>query len=266
MHLILFSAFLCALSISVLDFLFASSFSFCRYFITSLLRCFFASPSVENYVTPSLPFCARCASRSAHPEKSHSQKSPAYARIRIQFPQLHQLLHLSNYIFRRRRHHWIEIPRRLAVNQIPPPIALPRLHKRKIPANPSLQHILPPIKLPRLLALRHHRAHTSGRIKTRNPRPTRSNSLRKRPLRIQLQLQLPARDQLFEQLVLPHIRRNHLLDLPVLQQQPNPKIVHPGIVADNRQIFSPPPPHRRNQILRYPTKPKPTHQNGRPIP
>src|SRR5580698_6658570 len=185
--------------------------------------------------------------------------------IRIQLPQLHQLLHLRNHILRRRRHHRIKIPRRLSIYQIPPPITLPSLHKRKIPANPPLQHILPPIELPRLFPLRHNRPNARRRIKPRNPRPARSYPLCKRPLWIQLQLQLPRRDKLFEQLVLPHIRRNHLLHLPVLQQQPNPKIIHPGIITNNRQILRPPPPHRRNQILRYPTKPKPTHQNGRPI-
>ena len=112
--------------------------------------------------------------------------------VRVELSQLHEFLHLGNHILSRRRHHRIKIPCRLPINQIPPPVALPSLHKRKIPAYPALQHILPPIKLPRLFPLRHHRPETRRRVKPRNPRPARSNPLRKRPLRIQLQLQLPT--------------------------------------------------------------------------
>src|SRR5882724_5759983 len=191
--------------------------------------------------------------------------SPCMDVIRIERAEFYELLYLRNYVLGCRRHHGIKIPRCLPVNQISPAVALPRLDKREVPAYPALHHILSSIKLTRLFPLRHHCSGSGRRIKRRNPRSSRANPFRKGPLRIQLQLHLPARHQLLEQFILADVRRNHLPYLPLFQQNSDSKSVHSRIVRHNRQVLRSLPSHRRNQILWNPAQPKPAHQDRHPI-
>src|ERR1700680_1372745 len=87
--------------------------------------------------------------------------------ISIQLPSIHHVFHLGNRNLRRRCHHGIKIPRRLAINQIPFTIALPRLHKSEVSLEPPLHHVRPPIKFASLFSLGGHSPHARRRIKRR---------------------------------------------------------------------------------------------------
>src|SRR2546421_175528 len=78
--------------------------------------------------------------------------------ISIQLAHIHQMFYLRNRYFCRRRHHGIEISRRLAVHQISQPVALPRLDESEIRRESAFHQIGPPVELAVLLSLRHDSA------------------------------------------------------------------------------------------------------------
>jgi hypothetical protein len=77
-----------------------------------------------------------------------------------------------------------------------------------------------------------------------------ANALGQGALRIELQLELTGEVELLEQFVLAHIGRDHLLDLPGLQQQAEAEAVHPAIVRDDGQVFHPRVPNGADEVLR----------------
>src|SRR6266576_4608008 len=104
-------------------------------------------------------------------------------RISIQLSNIHQMLHLGNCHLRRRRHHGIEIPRSLPIDQVARSIPLPRLHESKIGGEPALHDVQTPVKFAGLFSLGDDRSHTRRRIKRRNACAPCTNSLREGPLR-----------------------------------------------------------------------------------
>src|SRR5205807_10636945 len=95
----------------------------------------------------------------------------------------------------------------------------PRFDKREIAAQAALHHVHAAVELARLFALRDHRAIAGRRVERGNARASRTQAFAERALRIQLDLQLPAQDELLEELVLAHVGGDHLLDLALLQEQ-----------------------------------------------
>src|ERR1700723_255788 len=81
-----------------------------------------------------------------------SLKNPLYIhrgrvnRISVQPADFHQLLNLCNRYLGRGGHQGIEVPRRLAVNEITHPIALPGLHKCEVRWQRAFHYIGPPIE------------------------------------------------------------------------------------------------------------------------
>src|SRR6267154_2341784 len=62
-------------------------------------------------------------------------------------------------------------------------------------------------------------------------------ALGQRALRVELDLELAFEVELGEGLVLADVRTDHLLDLAVLEQQPEPRAIDAGVVADADQVL-----------------------------
>src|SRR3546814_10660981 len=115
-------------------------------------------------------------------------------------------------------------------------IGFPGLHDREIGAQPGLPDIERAFELLDRLALGHHRADARLRVEGGDAGPAGTNSLGKRALRIEFKVELPGQVELGEQLVLPDIGRDHLPDLPVVEQGPQAKAIRTAIVRDDRQF------------------------------
>src|SRR5215471_6165759 len=84
--------------------------------------------------------------------------------VRIQFTWLNQVLYFSDGCFCRRRHHRIEIARRLTIDKIAPFIAFPRLDQGKISVQRVFHQVHPPTNLVSLSAPGNHYTLTRHRI------------------------------------------------------------------------------------------------------
>src|SRR5690606_29007951 len=77
-----------------------------------------------------------------------------------------------------------------------------------------------------------------------------ADTLGERALRVELDLKLPGQVLLGEQFVLAHIGRDHLLDLPRIEQQAEACPVDTGIVRDDGEVLHAGVADRHDQRLR----------------
>ena len=97
------------------------------------------------------------------------------------------------------------------------------------------------------------------------PAPAGANPFGERSLRDQLDLDLPAQELPFELLVLADVGRDHLRDLPGLQQNADPEIVDAGVVADDGQPLGAARMQRLDEILGNPAQPESAHHDRRAV-
>src|SRR3546814_15163246 len=95
----------------------------------------------------------------------------------------------------------------------------PGLDQRDVGNQCGLQHVVPAVDLARLLALCDHGAVAGGGEERRNSRTAGAQALGQGALRVEFELELTGQELPLELLVLAHVGRNHLLDLPRSQQQ-----------------------------------------------
>ena len=183
--------------------------------------------------------------------------------VRIQLSGFDQLLDLSDRHLRRSRHHRVEVPRSLAIDQIAQPIALPRLHQSHVRTRARLEHIGPPRDLARLLALGDNGPQTRRRVEGRNPSTSRANPLGQRSLRNQRQRQLALQHHLFEPAVLAHIASDVRGDHSRLEHQPHAEAIDSHIVTDRVQPSEAALDQRGDQVLGNPAQPEAPEHNRR---
>src|SRR5258706_4503880 len=171
------------------------------------------------------------------------------------------MFNLSDRYAARGRHHGIEVARGLAIDEIAPLIALPRLDEREVGAQRAFHDVLAPVEDALFFVLRDYRAHAGGREEGRNAGATCADALGKRPLRIQLQLQLAREHHLLEQLVLADVRPYVLANLPRAQQQAETKIVDAGVVAHRGEVLHTLADDGGDQVFRNPAEPEAAHKN-----
>ena len=87
----------------------------------------------------------------------------------------------------------------------------------------------------RLLALGERGAGGRARVEAGNAGAAGAQLLGERALRREVQVELAGEHLPLEFLVLADVRRDHLLHLAGLEQQPHAEIVDAGVVADDRQ-------------------------------
>src|SRR5450755_1878849 len=133
--------------------------------------------------------------------------------IRIQHARLDQFLDLGNRDSSSGSHWRVEIPRGLAIDKISFSVPAPGLHERDIGDEASFKYVGLAIDDPLFLALGNQRTRARAGIESIDSRAARTNALRQRALRIELELKLPGEVLPFELLVLANVRRNHLRDL-----------------------------------------------------
>src|SRR3546814_849149 len=111
----------------------------------------------------------------------------------------------------------------------------------------------------------HHRADARLRVEGGDAGPAGTNSLGKRALRIEFKVELPGQVELGEQLVLPDIGRDHLPDLPVVEQGPQAKAIRTAIVRDDRQFPDRAMEQAGDQMFRIARKPEPAGHDRHPV-
>src|SRR2546428_2143317 len=182
-------------------------------------------------------------------EDARHEDSRRMDRLGIDPAGLDQALHLGDGDARRRRHDRIEITRRPPVHEVTEPVSHVSLDQRKVGRQGGLQDVVTVAESTRLLALRHHGPITGRRVERRDARSAGADLLGEGSLRQQLHLQLTRQELLLEQIVLSHVRGDHLAYLPGAQENTQPEVADPRIVAHHRQIPRPLVPQRPDQVL-----------------
>src|SRR4051812_20412028 len=111
-------------------------------------------------------------------------------RFRIETAEVDGLAHLRDRALRRGRHDRTEVPRRLAIDEVPPAVAAVGLDQRDVGVDRMLEHVLPAIDLPRLLAFGEQRAVTGRAEERADACAGGANALGQVALRHQLELDL----------------------------------------------------------------------------
>ena len=155
----------------------------------------------------------------------------------------------------------IEVPGGHSVDQIAGRVALPRLHQRDIGANPALEDVGLPVKIAMFLAFRDRRPHAGSGKEPGDARPPGAHAFGQRSLWTELNFQRSGQELALELAVFAHIARNHLADLPRLEQQSQPPAVHAGVVARDRQVLLSRVAQGKDQRLRNAAEPKAAHRD-----
>ncbi len=183
-------------------------------------------------------------------------------QVRLQFADLDQVLNLRNRNFGGGGHHGIKIPRRLAIHQVAPLVALPCFYKCKIRLQGALHQIWAPIELAGLFVFGDDRAYSGRGIERRNAGAAGANPLGKSSLRHQVQLQLALQDQLLQQFVFPHVGPDVFDNLAGRQQESVAQSVHAYVVADGGEILHAFADQGADQIFRNATQSESANHDG----
>src|SRR5882724_10571027 len=182
--------------------------------------------------------------------------------VGFELADFHKLFNFGDDVIGGGGHHGIEVARSLAIDEIAPAVAFPGFDESEIAAQAAFKDIHPAIELSSLFAFGNHRAVASRCVEAGDPGTACAQPLRKRTLRIELELQFAAGHQLLEQFVFTNIRGNHLFDLAVLQQHADTEAIDPGIVTRNRKILRAFAVHCRYQVLGNAAQAKAAHKDG----
>ena len=166
----------------------------------------------------------------------------------------HDLFDFRDRDLARRRHHRIEVPRGLAIDEIAFRIALPRLDDGEVRLQSAFENICLAVEILVLLAFGDQRADARLGVEAGNARAAGADALGQRALRIEFQLQLLGEILPLKGFVLADIGRDHLLDLARLQQKAKTEIVHARIVGDDSQALHPAVAQRGDEIFRNAAK------------
>ena len=198
-------------------------------------------------------------------EDSFDINAGSHDLVGIELTHLHQLLDLGNGDPRRRRHHRIEIARRLAIEEVAPAVALPCLDQREIGLEGMLQDMRTPVEFPHIFFFADDGAVSGGSKESRDAGPTGADALGKGPLGIELQINLALQHHLFQQLVFANVGANVLLDLAVGQQKAQAEVINAHIVGDSGEVPDVLAHQRLNQVLGDATEPEAPEHDGSPV-
>jgi len=185
--------------------------------------------------------------------------------IRLQLAGFDQMLDFGDRDLCRGRHHGIEVPRRLAINQVALPVALPCLHESKVGFQTFFHDVGTAFKLASFLSFSDHRSHTGRRIKSRDSSAAGPNALSKSALRSQIELDGSLEHHFFEQFILADIAADVMHDLTGGQQQAVSDAIDADIIADGAQILCAAADERTNEILWHAAEAKTANHDGRAV-
>src|SRR5215469_18646525 len=153
----------------------------------------------------------------------------------IERARLDQLFDFRDRDPRCGRHDRVKVAGRLAIEEVALPVGLPGMNDRKIRGEAALHYIGLAIEFAGFLPFRHQRADPRFGEKGRDPGAASADALRQGALRIEFELELAFKVELLEELVFADIGRDHLADLPALEQQTKAGAINPGIIGNDGQ-------------------------------
>ena len=157
--------------------------------------------------------------------------------VRRELAQIDKLFDFSDDVIGRGGHHGIEVARGLAVDEIAPAVAFPGFDEGEVTADGALEDVGASVEIAGFLAFGNHGAVTSGRVERGDACAAGAEAFGQGALRIQLDLQLAAQDQLLEEFIFANVSGNHFFDLAILQEDADAEVVDAGIVADDGEIL-----------------------------
>ena len=169
--------------------------------------------------------------------------------VRIDLAGLHQMLDLGDGDLAGGRHHRIEVARGLAVDEIAFGIAHIGVHDREIGDQAALHHVALAVEFALVLAFGDQRADAGLGEEGRDAGAAGADALGQRALRIEFDLELVGEILLGEGFVFADIGRDHLLDLPGIEQHAEPLAVDAAIVGDDGEVFDAGIADRQDQCL-----------------
>ncbi|MNI32658.1 hypothetical protein D3C73_865790 [compost metagenome] len=179
--------------------------------------------------------------------------------VRVDAADRHHLLHFHDADLAGHRAGRVEVARGLAEHQVAGLVGLPGLDQGNVGAQRGFHHVVLAVELTGFLAFGHHRAIAGSGEERRDTRTTGTQAFGQGALRIELQLQLAGQELPFELLVLAHVGRNHLLDLPGFQQLAQAEAIHAGVVGDHGQALGATVAQRGDQCFRNTAQAEATH-------
>ena len=127
----------------------------------------------------------------------------------------------------------------LSKTRLPQLVALPGLDQREV-AGERLSSTYSRPSMTRVSLPSATRVPTpAGRVEAADARAARADALGERALRAELDLELAGEELLLEDLVLADVARDHLLDLPGLEQHAEPEVGGPAVVGDDGEVLDP---------------------------
>ena len=169
--------------------------------------------------------------------------------VRIEGAGLDELLDLDDGRPAGHRHRRIEVARGAAKDQVAAVVGLPGLDEREVGHQRALQHVGVAVELAQFLALGDDRADAGAREEGRDAGAAGAQPLGERALRRELELELAGQVLALELLVLADVARDHLLDLPRLEQLAEAEAIDAGVVGDHGQVLDAAVAQRRDQRL-----------------
>ncbi len=203
--------------------------------------------------------------------------------VGIELAHLDELLDLGDRHLGGRRHHRIEVHRRVPVDEVAEAVALPRFHHREVARDRRLEHDGAAVEFARLLLGRSLRDDSVGPVPEREAavadRGARAGrrveggdsgaagaeTLGERSLRSQLDLELAGQVLALELLVLADVARDHLGDLLVSKEDPEPEVVDPAVVRDDDEVLGPELAQRADAVLRDAAEAEAACEDGRAV-
>ncbi len=203
--------------------------------------------------------------------------------VRIELAHLDELLDLGDGDLGRRGHHRVEVHRRVPVDEVAEAVASPRLDDREVAADGRLEHVGAPVELARLLlrrvlgdrpvrrvahgqaAVAHGRAGAGRRVERRDAGAARAQALGERALRRELDLELAREVLPLELLVLADVARDHLRDLLVPEQRPEPEVVDPAVVRHDGEALGAELAQRADAVLGDSAEPEAAREERRAV-
>ena len=181
--------------------------------------------------------------------------------VGVELPHIDKLLDLGDADLATSRDHRIKVPRRLSINEVAGFVALPRFHDRQLRSDSGLKHIFGVVEHFGFLALSQFGAEAGACVESRDPRATRTQPLRERPLGNKLEFKFTRQDLTLKLLVLANIRGHHLFHLTCGQQNSHSETIDASVVADNGQALHAAVVQGRDQIFRNAAQSEPARSD-----
>src|ERR1017187_1795771 len=159
-------------------------------------------------------------------------------------------------------HHGIEIARGLPIDKVAPFVAFPRLDEGKVGLQSAFHQVRAAVELACFFAVGDDGSYSGGREERWNAGATRTNSLGKRSLRNEFELQSAGQHHLFEQFVFPDVGSYMAPNLAIGEKQSHAHAINTDVIADGGKVFGALAGEGADQVLGHAAQPESTNHDG----